>query len=96
MTVNHPIFALLVFLFGFLFAFLINLTYKFKSPNDRFESLDGLRGLLAISVFIHHINVWYGYLQSGNWMEPNSNLFNQLGQSSVALFFMISSFLFYF
>jgi len=90
----HPLFALLVFLVGFLVAFLINLKYQLKPLANRFETLDGLRGFLAISVFIHHISIWYIYLQTGNWTEPDSNLFNQLGQSAVALFFMISSFLF--
>jgi len=94
MTPLNPLFAVLVFLIGFLVAYLINLKYQLKSPSHRYETLDGLRGFLAISVFIHHTSVWYGYLQTGSWMEPNSNLFNHLGQSSVSLFFMISSFLF--
>lgn len=94
MTLLHPFFALLVFFVGFLFAYLINLKYQFKSSANRYETLDGLRGFLAISVFIHHISIWRVYLQTENWIEPDSNLFNQLGQSGVALFFMISSFLF--
>ncbi len=94
MTPYHPLFALVVFLIAFLTAYLINLKYQLKPAPNRYETLDGLRGLLAISVFIHHTSVWYGYLQTDNWAEPNSYLFNQLGQSSVALFFMISSFLF--
>ena len=94
MTPSHPLFALVVFLIAFLTAYLINLKYQLKPASNRYETLDGLRGLLAISVFIHHASVWYPYLQTRNWAEPNSYLFNQLGQSSVALFFMISSFLF--
>lgn len=94
MTPLDPLFAVLVFLIGFLIAYLINLKYQLKTSSHRYESLDGLRGFLAISVFIHHTSVWYEYLQTGSWVEPNSNLFNHLGQSSVSLFFMISSFLF--
>ncbi len=94
MTPYHPLFALVVFLIAFLTAYLINLKYQLKPAPNRYETLDGLRGLLAISVFIHHTSVWYGYLQTRKWAEPDSYLFNQLGQSSVALFFMISSFLF--
>ena len=94
MTVFHPLFALVIFLIAFLTVYLINLKYQFKSVPNRHETLDGLRGLLAIAVFIHHTSVWHGYLQTGEWLEPNSYLYNQLGQSSVALFFMISSFLF--
>ena len=94
MTPFHPFFVLVVFLIAFLTTYLINFKYQFKSIPNRYETLDGLRGLLAIAVFIHHTSVWYGYLQTGDWATPNSNLLNQLGQSSVALFFMISSFLF--
>lgn len=94
MTPYHPLFALAVFLIGFLVTYLINLKYQLKTTGHRYDTLDGLRGLLAISVFIHHTSVWHGYLQTNNWAEPDSNLYNQLGQSSVALFFMISSFLF--
>jgi len=94
MTPLNPLFAVVVFLIGFLVAYLINLKYQLKSLNHRYETLDGFRGFLAISVFIHHTSVWYEYLHSGIWREPNSNLFNHLGQSSVSLFFMISSFLF--
>lgn len=53
-----------------------------------------MRGFLAIGVFIHHSSIWYQYLQSGSWGAPKSNLFNQFGQTSVALFFMITAFLF--
>lgn len=62
--------------------------------HERFSSLDGLRGYLAYFVFLHHAAVWYCYLRSGRWEAPPSNLFNQFGQSSVALFFMITAFLF--
>ncbi len=95
MTPLNPIFALLVFGIGFLTTCLIGQRKQaVKSVANRYDTLDGLRGFLAISVFIHHTTVWYGYLQTGTWSEPGSNLYNQLGQSSVALFFMISSFLF--
>ncbi|MEP7171057.1 MAG: acyltransferase, partial [Bacteroidota bacterium] len=53
-----------------------------------------MRGFLALGVFIHHSSVWYQYIHTGNWDPPRSNLYNQLGQTSVSLFFMITSFLF--
>ena len=60
----------------------------------RHASIDGLRGHLALAVFVHHGIIWHGYLRTGKWDAPPSNLFNQLGQGSVALFFMITAFLF--
>lgn len=62
--------------------------------SNRFVALDGLRGYLAFAVFLHHSCVWYYYLKTGRWEIPPSNFFTMLGQGSVALFFMVTSFLF--
>lgn len=62
---------------------------------DRYASIDGLRGYLALFVFLHHACVWYFYLQVGRWEVPPSSLYTHFGQSSVALFFMITGFLFF-
>lgn len=62
--------------------------------HERFSTLDGLRGYLAYFVFLHHAFIWHDYVRLGKWVAPQSNLFNQFGQSSVALFFMITAFLF--
>lgn len=73
------------------------LAKKFGEPTDqgRFASIDGLRGFLAFFVFLHHSSIWYFYLRSGKWEVPPSNLYTHFGQSSVALFFMITGFLFF-
>ena len=63
-------------------------------PDGRFPTIDGLRGHLATWVYIHHGTIWWTYLRTGAWASPQSSLFNHLGQSSVALFFMITAFLF--
>jgi peptidoglycan/LPS O-acetylase OafA/YrhL len=60
----------------------------------RWQSLDGLRGLLAICVFVHHASVWYYFLKDGVWNVPPSNLYVHLGESSVVLFFLLTAFLF--
>lgn len=63
--------------------------------NDgRNASIDGLRGFLALFVFLHHAVLWHDYLKSGKWQLPPSYFYIHLGQSSVALFFMITAFLF--
>lgn len=63
--------------------------------DDRYVSIDGLRGFLAFFVVIHHAGIWHGYLTTGIWRHPPSRLYEHLGQSSVALFFMITGFLFW-
>ena len=69
--------------------------YHFSVSANRFIILEGLRGYLAIAVFIHHSAVWYFYLHIGKWTETSSNFYNNLGQASVVLFFMITAFLFF-
>jgi peptidoglycan/LPS O-acetylase OafA/YrhL len=61
----------------------------------RFAPIDGLRGYLAFLVFVHHSSFWYFYLRTGQWRAPPSNLYNNFGQGSVVLFFMITGFLFF-
>lgn len=67
---------------------------KTISIKGRHSGIDGLRGFLAMGVFIHHTVIWRNYCLTGNWEAPTSNFYNQLGQTSVALFFMISGYLF--
>lgn len=65
------------------------------TPNStRFGSIDGLRGILALGVLIHHSFAAYGYFTTGEWKYSSSPIMNQLGQTTVALFFMITGFLF--
>ena len=90
----HPSFAIIIFLIAFFTGYIIKRNYKIDFSPTHFESIDGMRGLLALGVFIHHSCIWYNYIQEGKWDGPPSNLYNQLGQTSVALFFMITSFLF--
>src|ERR1035438_10016436 len=66
-----------------------------KVPEVAFQPIDGLRGYLAFFVFIHHSCIWYFYLKTGIWGEPDSHLFIQMGQMSVSFFFMITGFLFF-
>lgn len=63
--------------------------------SGRFSALDGLRGYLAFFVFLHHTTVWHGYVRTGAWEPPPSHIYTHFGQSSVALFFMITGLLFW-
>lgn len=62
---------------------------------SRIGCVDGLRGYLAISVMFHHCIIWLSFQNGQPWVEPTSNLYNQLGKSAVALFFMTTGLVFY-
>jgi len=65
------------------------------STGDRLATVDGLRGFLALSVFFHHGAIYHQYIMDGSWNAPPSRVFAMLGQFGVALFFMITGFLFW-
>jgi peptidoglycan/LPS O-acetylase OafA/YrhL len=64
------------------------------SASHRFATLDGLRGLLALCVVLHHAFVWFHYAHGQGWQADDSRLFLHFGQTGVALFFMLTAFLF--
>lgn len=68
---------------------------KWHVTSSRTETLDGLRGYLALGVFIHHAVIYYKSLKFGVWDNPPSVLYTQLGPVGVSLFFMITGFLFW-
>jgi peptidoglycan/LPS O-acetylase OafA/YrhL len=84
-------------LFSVLFAeglLRITTTRPVLSLNNRMQSLDGLRGLLAMGVFVGHFVNFYYYFRTGEW-GGNSTQFNvHIGSIAVALFFMLTGFLF--
>lgn len=63
--------------------------------SNRFKSIDGLRGFLALAVYFHHAIISYFYYKTGQWELPPSKFYLLLGQFGVALFFMITAFLFW-
>ena len=66
-----------------------------RVKHNRLASLDGLRGFLALSVFLHHFAISYQYKHTGAWTPPQSGFYNVLGGGGVTLFFMITGFLFF-
>jgi peptidoglycan/LPS O-acetylase OafA/YrhL len=65
-------------------------------PSHRFTTLDGLRGLLASSVFIHHGVITQAYMATGRWTYPeDSHFISNLGPTAVQVFFMITGLLFW-
>ncbi len=95
MSPISPLAALGPLLMALATVFLVGLFIKQPASEGRYATIDGLRGYLAFFVFLHHGTIWYFYLRTGMWEAPPSNLYNQFGQSSVALFFMITGFLFW-
>lgn len=91
---SHPIFAIIIYFIAYFTGYILYTKSKTKTISGRYETIDGLRGFLALGVFIHHAYIWYFLLHGAGWQNPESHLYNQLGKSSVALFFMITSFLF--
>lgn len=65
------------------------------SAAGRYATIDGLRGYLAVLVFLHHASIWYFFRADGTWQVPPSNLFTLFGEGGMALFFMITGFLFF-
>lgn len=63
--------------------------------NARYESLDGLRGFLALGVIVHHGMATYSRVTTGGWEVGTSPTAMLLGTGAVAMFFMITGFLFW-
>lgn len=87
--------ALAVLLLALATARLLERRFGAPATHGRTSAIDGLRGYLALFVFLHHSSYWYFYLRSATWVAPPSNLYTQMGKSGVALFFMITAFLFF-
>ena len=86
-------FIVIIFLTSILTIYLFK-GNEIEIPNNRFISIDGLRGFLGVSVFIHHAYFWKVFLKTNQWSSSGNYIYNQLGQTSVSLFFMITGFLF--
>jgi len=95
MDPTSPIAAATAVLTAFILASLASKFIKVPETSGRFAPIDGLRGYLSFLVFLHHSCIWYFYLHEGKWRPPSSNLYTHFGGSSVALFFMITGFLFF-
>lgn len=94
MSVLNPLFAFIVLFISYLTAYVLHLKFKITHTNSRFETIDSMRGFLAVFVFVHHAAIWYQYFHIDKWAAPPSNFYNQIGQTSVVFFFMITCYLF--
>ena len=63
---------------------------------QRVPAIDGLRGFLAFGVFFGHAAQYHEYMQSGRWIDAvPSGFYNLAAQGGVAIFFMITGYLFW-
>ena len=59
-------------------------------------AIDGLRGVLALMVLVHHFAIWVQVSRAGAaWGPTPSLLLNNLGAGGVGLFFMVTGYVFY-
>lgn len=80
-------------------SFLMRISDKNRTlgelPKGQFKSLEGLRGLLATSVFAGHCVISIGYMNIGQWESPKYVLYTWATKGAVALFFMVTGLLFW-
>ncbi len=76
-------------------TYLVSRLLRIEYKRHRYTAVDGLRGFLATFVFLHHSAIWYFFLRTHQWGFPPSTVYSHFGPTSVALFFMITAFLFF-
>lgn len=66
-----------------------------ESGEQRSVALDGLRGFLALCVIVHHASIHQVYWRTNIWQKSDSIVHAWMGPAPVALFFMLTGFLFW-
>lgn len=67
-----------------------------KRGSESYEShLDGLRGVSAFAVFVHHAAYIWPDIEKGGWLKPESHFMELLGGAGVSMFFFLSGYLFW-
>lgn len=88
------LFLLLIICIG-LTAFLLNKVQFLPTEVIRRSSpLDGIRGILALSVLAHHFYITYVWKTAGEWKKPEFVLIDNFGGTAVSIFFLITGYLF--
>lgn len=93
-----PLYALLIVAPALYLVYVLSARSEPKHYR-RYDNLDGLRGFAALGVYLSHASLYYFYKETGSWSFAASNFsnsfYNNSGSGAVAMFFMMSSFLFY-
>jgi len=88
-------FVLMTVVVGFAALPLFRFIDNAPNPGARYSTIDGLRGFLALAVFVFHLLVTHRFIETGIWDVPDSRFYALLGSVGVSLFFMITGFLFW-
>lgn len=88
-------FALMTVVFGLVALPAFRCVDLAPGPGARYAAIDGLRGILALAVFVFHLVVTHRFIETGLWEPPASRFYALLGPVGVSLFFMITGFLFW-
>lgn len=94
MTLYSPIPAAVAAVLAFVCAWFLSKRFGAPPATGRFATIDGLRGYLALGVFLHHVALWRVFVATNAWTSPASRFYERLGSMSVGAFFMITAFLF--
>jgi peptidoglycan/LPS O-acetylase OafA/YrhL len=65
------------------------------NKSNQFSCLDGFRGILAVSVFVHHSASYVNYYSGAGWTLERQSFTFMIGAVSVSVFFMVTGFLFW-
>lgn len=102
LDINIPIFLALMVVclltgqqIGLRSSFFRRLIDEKLADPDREGHLEGLRGILAFGVFVHHAGYTWQDLNHGGWHAPESHFLVLLGGGSVAMFFFLTGYLFW-
>lgn len=87
--------VLMVLVLGAAASPLLRFVDEPAAPGARHAALDGLRGFLALGVFVYHLVVTHGFIATGVWAPPRSPFHALLGPVGVSVFFMLTGFLFW-
>ena len=95
LEVVWPYFVLMFIAMGLAGLPLLRFLDGAEDHGNRYSSIDGLRGFLALGVFVFHLVVTHRFIETGTWEVPDSRFYVLLGPIGVSVFFMITGFLFW-
>lgn len=70
----------------------LQLSHSTFDSLDRESPLDGLRGVLALAVLVHHFFITFMWKTTGVWDHPENKILDNFGAIPVSLFFLITGF----
>ncbi len=102
MTVTNPLFYFSIMAAFVIEGWILSAVLPFHVRVDaeerrsgRLTPLDGLRGVLALSVFFTHATSYWFVVRTGVWDVPPSNFYAQMARAPVTMFFFITGYLFW-